>query len=40
VDDEADVLTATEEESQAVFPSGQLDLAAFYEPAVDMKERV
>ncbi len=38
VDDEPVALTATEEESQGVFPNCQLDVATFYEPAVDMKE--
>ena len=36
--DEGGVLTAPEKEIQGVFPNSQLDLAAFYEPLVDMKE--
>ena len=38
VDDERDVLTAPEKEIQGVFPNSQLDVAAFYESVVDMKE--
>jgi hypothetical protein len=38
VDDERDVLTAPEEEIHGVFPNSQLDVAAFYESVVDMKE--
>ena len=38
LDDEPDVLTASNEGSGGVFSSYQIDWAAFYEPAVHMKE--